>query len=49
MARLLDACGYDKEYRNEANPAPADIRTAVAHVENSPSIKEIVITGGDRS
>jgi L-lysine 2,3-aminomutase len=36
-----------KETRNEANPTPADVKKAVAHVENSPSIKEIVITGGD--
>ena len=36
-----------KETRNEANPTPADVKKAVAHVLNSPSIKEIVITGGD--
>ncbi len=36
-----------KETRNEANPTPADVKKAVAHIENSPSIKEIVITGGD--
>jgi lysine 2,3-aminomutase len=36
-----------KESRNEANPGLADVKKAVAHVENSPSIKEIVITGGD--
>jgi L-lysine 2,3-aminomutase len=36
-----------KESRNEANPKPADVQRAVAHVENSPGIKEIVITGGD--
>ncbi|MDY6792247.1 MAG: radical SAM protein [Thermodesulfobacteriota bacterium] len=36
-----------KETRNEANPTPADVKKAVAHVKNSPSIKEIVITGGD--
>ena len=36
-----------KESRNETNPTPADVKKAVAHVENSPSIKEIVITGGD--
>ena len=36
-----------KDSRNEANPTPADIKKAVAHVKDSPSIKEIVITGGD--
>jgi len=36
-----------KDSRNEVNPTPADVKKAVAHVENSPSIKEIVITGGD--
>ena len=36
-----------KESRNEANPTPDDIKTAVEHVRNSPSIKEIVVTGGD--
>jgi lysine 2,3-aminomutase len=36
-----------KDSRNETNPAPADVKRAVAHVRNSPSIKEIVITGGD--
>jgi lysine 2,3-aminomutase len=36
-----------KESRNETNPTPADIKKAIAHVENSPSIKEVVITGGD--
>jgi L-lysine 2,3-aminomutase len=36
-----------KDSRNEVNPTPADVREAVAHVKNSPSIKEIVITGGD--
>ena len=36
-----------KESRNETNPTPADVKRAVAHVERSPSIKEIVITGGD--
>ncbi len=36
-----------KDSRNEANPTPADVKKAVAHVKNSPSIKEIVITGGD--
>lgn len=36
-----------KESRNETNPTTADVKKAVAHVKNSPSIKEIVITGGD--
>jgi lysine 2,3-aminomutase len=36
-----------KESRNETNPTPAEVRRAVAHVADSPSIKEIVITGGD--
>ncbi len=36
-----------KDSRNEANPTPADVKKAVAHVENSPRIKEIVVTGGD--
>ena len=36
-----------KDSRNEANPTPDDVKRAVAHVKNSPTIKEIVITGGD--
>ncbi|MBT8371629.1 MAG: radical SAM protein, partial [Deltaproteobacteria bacterium] len=36
-----------KETRNEANPTPEDVEKAVTHIQNSPSIKEIVITGGD--
>jgi L-lysine 2,3-aminomutase len=36
-----------KESRDEANPTPADVAQAIAHVKNSPTIKEIVITGGD--
>jgi L-lysine 2,3-aminomutase len=36
-----------KESRNETNPTRADVEKAVDHVRNSPSIKEIVITGGD--
>ena len=36
-----------KDSRNETNPTPADVKRAVDHVRNSPSIKEIVITGGD--
>ena len=36
-----------KESRNESNPTTADVNRAVDHVAGSPSIKEIVITGGD--
>ena len=36
-----------KDSRNETNPTPSDVDKAVAHVAASPSIKEIVITGGD--
>jgi lysine 2,3-aminomutase len=36
-----------KESRNETNPAVQDVEKAVAHVRNSPAIKEVVITGGD--
>jgi L-lysine 2,3-aminomutase len=36
-----------KESRNENNPTPEDVMAAVGHVKNSPSIKEIVVTGGD--
>ena len=36
-----------KESRNETNPTQADVLKAVAHVKDSPMIKEIVITGGD--
>ncbi len=36
-----------KESRGEANPSVADVKRAVAHVAESPTIKEIVITGGD--
>ena len=36
-----------KDSRNETNPTLADVKEAVMHVNNSPSIKEIVITGGD--
>ena len=36
-----------KASRNEANPTPEDVRRAIAHVADSPGIKEIVITGGD--
>ncbi len=36
-----------KELRKEKNPTPGDVMKAVDHVRSSPSIKEIVITGGD--
>ncbi|MGD2127448.1 MAG: radical SAM protein [Desulfobacteraceae bacterium] len=36
-----------KESRNEANPNPEDVKRAVNYVASTPSIKEIVITGGD--
>ena len=36
-----------KESRNQTNPTTADIRKAVDYVRSSPTIKEIVITGGD--
>lgn len=36
-----------KDSRNEANPTVADVQKAVQHVKDSPSIKEIVVTGGD--
>ena len=36
-----------KESRNETNPTVEDVKKAVAHVADSPTIKEIVITGGD--
>jgi KamA family protein len=36
-----------KDSRNETNPTIEDVKKAVTHVQNSPSIKEIVITGGD--
>ncbi len=36
-----------KESRNETNPTPADVKKAVEHVKNSPTIKEVVVTGGD--
>ncbi|MCK8601281.1 radical SAM protein [Desulfoferrobacter suflitae] len=36
-----------KESRNQSNPTAADVAKAVEHVRNSPSIKEIVVTGGD--
>ena len=36
-----------KESRNEANPTQEDVKKAVDYVARTPSIKEIVITGGD--
>jgi len=36
-----------KESRNMTNPTKADVERAVAHVRSSPSIKEVVLTGGD--
>ncbi|SMD04526.1 L-lysine 2,3-aminomutase (EF-P beta-lysylation pathway) [Desulfocicer vacuolatum DSM 3385] len=36
-----------KESRNENNPTVEDVKAAVKHVADSPSIKEIVVTGGD--
>ncbi len=36
-----------KESRNAENPSTVDVIKAVEHVGKSPSIKEIVVTGGD--
>ena len=36
-----------KDSRNETNPTVDDVKKAVAHVANSPAVKEIVMTGGD--
>jgi lysine 2,3-aminomutase len=36
-----------KDLRNQTNPTEADVRKAVEYVNQSPTIKEIVITGGD--
>ncbi len=36
-----------KDARNDANPTLEDVRAAVEHVAGSPSIKEVVVTGGD--
>ncbi len=36
-----------KESRNQKNPSLEDVREAIKHVENSPTVKEILITGGD--
>ena len=36
-----------KESRNQENPTPDDIRVAISHVQNSPAVKEVLISGGD--
>lgn len=36
-----------KDSRNEASPSVEDVKAAIEHVRNSPTIKEIVVTGGD--
>ena len=36
-----------KDSRNEQNPGVTDVNRAVQHVKDSPSVKEIVVTGGD--
>ena len=36
-----------KDSRNEKNPTPKDVMAAVQHIKDSPSVKEIVVTGGD--
>ncbi len=36
-----------KDSRNEKNPGVKEVQHAVQHVKDSPSIKEIVVTGGD--
>ena len=36
-----------KESRTENNPTPEDVKRAVDYIAKTPSIKEIVITGGD--
>ncbi len=36
-----------KEARNQENPTVDDVAAALEHVRNSPSVKEIVVTGGD--
>ncbi|HDR16579.1 MAG TPA: radical SAM protein, partial [Desulfobacteraceae bacterium] len=36
-----------KDLRNQPNPTPEDVLRAVEYVRNTPTIKEIVITGGD--
>lgn len=36
-----------KDSRNEPNPTIEDLKRAIKHVQSSPDIKEIVLTGGD--
>jgi len=36
-----------KDSRNQANPTVKDVKNAVAYVAQTPTVKEIVITGGD--
>lgn len=36
-----------KDSRNEENPCVEDVKQAIEHVAKSPTIKEIVVTGGD--
>ncbi|MBW2515112.1 MAG: radical SAM protein [Deltaproteobacteria bacterium] len=36
-----------KESRNQTNPTRADVQKAIGHIEQSPAVKEIVLTGGD--
>jgi len=36
-----------KDSRNEENPCVEDVKQAINHVAQSPTIKEIVVTGGD--
>ena len=36
-----------KESRNQTNPTTKDVQRAVDHIHRTPSIKEIVLTGGD--
>ncbi|MGD8368103.1 MAG: radical SAM protein [Desulfobacterales bacterium] len=36
-----------KDSRNQANPTVKDVENAVAYVAQTPTVKEIVITGGD--
>ena len=36
-----------KESRNQKNPTQADVKKAIEHIEKSPAVKEIVLTGGD--
>ncbi len=36
-----------KDSRNQANPTVKDVKNAVAYVAQTPTVKEIVVTGGD--